>query len=291
MCVRERAKSRTAQHVQPTIISIIIPWRADRQSSHALVASTTKIRTHMHAHARAQNQSPPSSDDTPSEPNRKPHNVRCDAPSRFAPRLPTATLMRLDLFRIGRRRFGHGQWLLAEPRRRRRRQIRFVEEARKQHKVAQVHGNRQFHVDRRDAARRPPDGGEKIVRPDVHRTADDHLQQLQRCDHHRNEARRLEAHRAQRIVRVHDRVYAVVHDDEPARGRRVLGVREPRVDQHGDVVVPVQEDQRLLAQHNEQRVAQLGQLGEHKQPRPEAAHAIRFDEAGEWNEVEQNDRD
>lgn len=187
--------------------------------------------------------------------------------------------MRLDLLRVGRLRLGHGQRLLAGARGRRGRQVRLVEEAGEQHKVAEVHGNGQLDVDRRYVARGAAGGGQEVVRPDVDRTADDHLQQLQRRDHHRDEARRLEAHGAQRIVRVHDRVHAVVHHDEPARRRRVLGVREPRVDQHGDVVVPVQEDQRLLAQHNEQRVAQLGQLGQHEQPRPEAAHPIRFDEA------------
>lgn len=49
----------------------------------------------------------------------------------------------------------------------------------------------------------------------------------------------------------------VVHDDEPARRRRVLGVREPGVEEHGDVMVPVEEDQRLLTQHYEHGVAQL----------------------------------
>lgn len=89
------------------------------------------------------------------------------------------------------------------------------------------------------------------MRPDVDGTADNHLGELQRRDDHRDETRWLEAHRAQCIVRVHDGVYAVVHDDEPARGRRVLGVREPGVDEYGDVMVPVQEDQRLFAQHDE----------------------------------------
>lgn len=42
----------------------------------------------------------------------------------------------------------------------------------------------------------------------------------------------------------------------------------------------MQEDQGLLAEHNEYRVAQLRQLAEHEQPGPEAAHAILFDVAG-----------
>lgn len=116
------------------------------------------------------------------------------------------------------------------------------------------------------------------MRPHIDQTADDHLQQLERCNHHHDEARRLEAHRSQCIVRVHDAVHAIVHHDKPASGRRVFGVREPCVDQNGDVMVPVQKDERLFAQHNEQRVAQFGQFREHKQPGPEAAHFVRFDE-------------
>lgn len=39
---------------------------------------------------------------------------------------------------------------------------------------------------------------------------------------------------------------AVVHNNEPARRGRVLREREPGVEQHSDVVVPVEEDERLL---------------------------------------------
>lgn len=95
------------------------------------------------------------------------------------------------------------------------------------------------------------------MRPDVDGTADDHLGELQERYHHRDEAGRVELERAQRVVRVHQRVHAVIHDDEPARRGGVLGVGEPRIHQHSDVVVPVQEDQRLLTQNDEDRVAQL----------------------------------
>lgn len=75
-------------------------------------------------------------------------------------------------------------------------------------------------------------------------------------------------------------MYEIVHDNEPASGRGIFGVREPSVNQHGDVMVPVQKDERLLPQHNEQRVAKLGQLRKHKQPRPEATNAILLDVTG-----------
>lgn len=41
----------------------------------------------------------------------------------------------------------------------------------------------------------------------------------------------------------------------------------------------MQEDQRLLAQHNEYRVAQLRQLAQNEEPGPEAAHAVLLDVA------------
>lgn len=49
-------------------------------------------------------------------------------------------------------------------------------------------------------------------------------------------------------------MHTIVHNDEPARRGRVLREGVPGVEQDGDVVVPVQEDERLLAQHYEHRV-------------------------------------
>lgn len=159
-----------------------------------------------------------------------------------------------------------------------RRQIRAVEELRKQHEVAKVHGDRQFDVHRRYVAG-PARGLDEGVRPHVDRAADDHLRELQRRDEHRDETGRIEAHGAQCVVRVHQGVHAVVHDDEPPRGGSVFRVAEPGVHEHGDVVVPVQEDERLFPQHYEDRVAQFGQFGEHEQPCPEPGHFVLLDEA------------
>lgn len=164
------------------------------------------------------------------------------------------------------------------------REVGAVEELREEHEVAEVHGDRELDVHRGDVAAAAGRLDER-VRPHVDRTAHHHLRQLQRRDEHRDEARRVEAHRSQRVVRVHERVHAVVHGDEPARRRGVLRVAEPGVHEHGDVVVPVQEDQRLFPQHNEERVAQLGQFGEHKQPCPEAGHFVLLDEAKGGREI------
>uniref|UniRef100_A0A2M4B2Y9 Putative secreted protein n=1 Tax=Anopheles triannulatus TaxID=58253 RepID=A0A2M4B2Y9_9DIPT len=127
-----------------------------------------------------------------------------------------------------------------------RREVGFVEEARKQHEVAEVHRDRQLNVHLGDVARVFAGRLQEPVGPDVDRTADDHLGQLECRDEHGDRARRLEVQGTQRVVRVHDRVDAVVHHDEPPGGSGVLGVREPRVHQHRDVVVPVQKDERLF---------------------------------------------
>jgi len=80
-------------------------------------------------------------------------------------------------------------------------------------------------------------------------------------------------------------VNTVIHHHEPAGGCGVLRVAEPRVHEDSNVMVPVQEDQWLLAKHNEDRVAELGQLRENEQPCPEAANLVVFDVA-EINENE-----
>lgn len=80
-------------------------------------------------------------------------------------------------------------------------------------------------------------------------------------------------------------MHAIVHNHEPPRRGRVLSERVPGIKQHGDVVVPMQEDEGLLAQNYEHCVAQLRQFGENEHPRPEAGHFVLFDEAGRRKDV------
>lgn len=157
-------------------------------------------------------------------------------------------------------------------------QIRLVEEPGEQHEVAEVHGYRQLDVERGDVALCVL--LQELPCPHVNRAADDHLQQLQRRDNHGDLPRGPVAHRSQSVVTVHHGMHAVIHDDEPASAGRVLRVAEPRVEQHSNVVVPMQEDQGLFTQHYEDRVAQLGQLAQHEHPRPEAGHFVLLDERG-----------
>ena len=66
--------------------------------------------------------------------------------------------------------------------------------------------------------------------------------------------------RPEGVVGVHDRVDHEVHDHKPPGGRGVLTERVPAVDEDSDVVIPVQEYQLLLPEHNEDRVTQLRNL-------------------------------
>ena len=65
----------------------------------------------------------------------------------------------------------------------------------------------------------------------------------------------------QAVVPIHDGVHCVVHGNEvEARaGEGAVGV--PAEEQNRDVVIPVEEDQRLFAKNDEQRVDELGNLG------------------------------
>lgn len=53
------------------------------------------------------------------------------------------------------------------------------------------------------------------------------------------------------VVAVHERVHGVIHGHEPAPTSHLVFVGIPGVNQHGDVVIPVQEDKPLFAQYNE----------------------------------------
>lgn len=134
-------------------------------------------------------------------------------------------------------------WLLAAA----RRQVRLVEEACEKHKVGEVHRDGKLDVELGDAAGVSSPPCQIVVCPHIDGASYHHLSELQRCDAHGQLLGWEVSHTAKGIVRVHDTVDTVVHVYEPTRGRSVLCVGEPTVKQHSDVVVPVQEDEWLLA--------------------------------------------
>ncbi len=131
-------------------------------------------------------------------------------------------------------------------------QVRLVEEVGEEQQVAQVH----------EAG--PGDvvgagGAVSVVHPAVHQPAHrqphGHLTDLSAGDEHGEGPRHAETGGTCGVVTVHERVHAVVHGHEPAAAGHHVFVGVPGVQQHGDVVVPVQEEQLLLPQHDERRVA------------------------------------
>jgi len=141
-----------------------------------------------------------------------------------------------------------------------------VEETGEQQQVTKVHGRRQSNVELGHPTRLRSAGFQITVRGIVDEAADEHLRQLTGRNEHGYLLGRSVAHGPSCIICIHHRVHRVVHDDEPPGGRCELHVREPRVQQHGDVMVPVQEDERLFPEHDEYRVTEFGKLGQHEQP-------------------------
>ena len=97
----------------------------------------------------------------------------------------------------------------------------------------------------------------------------EHLEQLQGGEEH--VPVEVDASRSESVVEVHERVDEEIHHGEgPAgavqRARNLVGV--PAVDAGHDVVIVVQEDQRLLAQDDEDGVTELEELGDVEEEDP-----------------------
>ena len=67
----------------------------------------------------------------------------------------------------------------------------------------------------------------------------------------------------------------VVHHHEPATWGSVVCVAVPHVQQDSDVMVPVQENQRLFAQNDEDSIPELINFGQSEQTGPEAGYALK----------------
>jgi len=164
--------------------------------------------------------------------------------------------------------------------------VSLVEEAGEQHKVRKVHQQRQFDVGFAHVALLTV--LLQLISPQVDSTSDHHLDELCRRDDHRNELGHSIAHGFQGIVRVHGRVHHVIHRDEPTGRCRVFREGVPRVDEDGGVVVPMQEDERLFAQNDEDGVAQFWNFGQDEHGGPESRHFVLDDEAGHADRVIQS---
>jgi len=110
--------------------------------------------------------------------------------------------------------------------------------------------------------------GLDLVSPHVDEGAEHHLNDLKRGDGHADGAGDAETQRTQSIVGIHEGVHRVVHHHKPTSGSEMVGVAVPHVDQGADVMVPMQEDQLLFTEHDEQRITKFihFRYGEHKCP-------------------------
>ena len=116
---------------------------------------------------------------------------------------------------------------------------------------------------------------ERVVDDEVGRHAGNHLQDLHGGQHLRDDDGQLDARRTTRVVGVHDRVNDEIHGGEPAAARAAVLVADEAEYEHGGVMVPVEEDERLLPQHDEHGVEELEELAQHEPVAPGARYAVQ----------------
>lgn len=97
---------------------------------------------------------------------------------------------------------------------------------------------------------------------------DDHLRDLEDGDHDGVEPLGAHLHGHQKVVPVHGGVDTVVHDHEENTGRRGRHVGMITIEEHRDVVVPVQKDKGLFVDDNEKCVNKFRKFTENKELYP-----------------------
>ena len=90
---------------------------------------------------------------------------------------------------------------------------------------------------------------------------DNHLRNLETSDNHRVEPLGAEFHGHQKVIAVHASVNTVVHGDKENSWRRGGDIRMPAIKQNRDVMVPMQEDERLLVNNDKEGIDKLAVNG------------------------------
>jgi hypothetical protein len=88
-----------------------------------------------------------------------------------------------------------------------------------------------------------------------------HLRNLETSDDHRVEPLGAEFHGHQKVISVHASVNTVVHGDKENSWRRGRDIRMPAIKQNRHVMVPMQEDERLLVNNNKEGINKLAVNG------------------------------
>ena len=110
--------------------------------------------------------------------------------------------------------------------------------------------------------------------------SDNHLRDLRNRNVHRLEGLGLAIDRHQEVVKVHNRMHSVIHDTKDQADRCLGDVGSPAIQQHGDVMVPVQEYEFFLVDHNEERVKEFGKLGKNKELHPKSRRTRSIESLG-----------
>ena len=152
------------------------------------------------------------------------------------------------------------------------RYVRVIEEVEKQNKIAKVHGESELQIAIGHVALVPLLFAQKYRAVDVN--TDDHLQNLRRRNENVDPFGNLESQSATPVVGVHYSMHREIHEHEPEARRRPVKTREIHVNEHGRMVIPMQEDKLLLSGHYEQRVEEFGQFAQQKQATPSACDPV-----------------
>lgn len=127
-------------------------------------------------------------------------------------------------------------------------QVRLVEEVGEEQQVTEVHEGGPANVvdtGRAVSLRQP------AVNQHRHHQPHGHLDNLGAGHEYGAGPRHTPARGTRSVIAIHERVHAEIHGHEPAAAGHHVLVGEPGVEQHRDVVVPVEEEQLLLPEHDE----------------------------------------
>ena len=100
----------------------------------------------------------------------------------------------------------------------------------------------------------------------------EHLRYLHDSDRNIDDSKQSnETLSANSVVRIHHHVNEEVHSDEKSNVALRICERMKTVAEYGDVMIPVQKDERLLSQYNKGRVKQFGNFRQTENVHPKGA--------------------
>lgn len=108
----------------------------------------------------------------------------------------------------------------------------------------------------------------------AHKCSDKHLSDLRQSNEVSRERLGADVQSLQAIVTIHKGMNCVVHRHEVQTARGTRRVRAPAEKKDSDVMVPVQENKRLLAQNDKDGIDQFRDLAVDKEAHPKPSGAV-----------------